>query len=115
MSYLKTFTIPNCDELRIRYFSEGEYLTPAAEKTITAEKDIAEVLALLATLPESGDIKMSMAPVPILQIDFFYQQENIGSIEFFNGLLKLLNNAFALAQQDEEKALYALLMAALEH
>ena len=107
--YLESFQVRECDRIRIDSRKKMSDRRPSASKEVAEARDVGDVLALLARLPEKGEESIKMGDVPVLEAHLFLAGKELGHFAFFNRRLKAPDTAFYSKAPDEEGMLLSLL------
>jgi hypothetical protein len=107
--YLESFKVQECDAIRLDFRKRMSDAKPKTSREIADARAIAEILALLARLPETGEEMIKMGDVPTLEAHLFLAGKEHGHFTFFRDRLKAPDTAFYSTAPDEEGMLLALL------
>ncbi|MBT1689708.1 hypothetical protein [Dawidia soli] len=118
LTYVTSFKVATPEKIVLeQYASISGEGTEAPQKTveITDGAALAEIVALVNKLPDSGQIMVKWAEVPVLRVKLVYA-EGSQYFSFFQQSVKTpATNFYAGKKPAEEKQLYDLLAAKLAH
>ncbi len=114
--YLKSFQLSDCDKINISAFnkmSDQQTGIPApTQLDITDPQIIKNILALLASLPDEGDIMIKMGDASLLVVTL-YTKTQIQHFHFYAERIKTPATSFYSESPKAEKQLYQLLISQL--
>ena len=110
MQYIETFKVKSCSRITINYYKNNTDARKGKKPKSceTYDKDvITEILSLLNTMPDKGDIMVSWGKVPVLEV---LLHDKNAYFSYYNRKIKTPSTSFYSNDPAEEKELYSLLL-----
>ncbi len=111
--YLETFRIKECDKAVIARKRKMSDPKPKVVKEVADKAVLAEILSLLARLPEEGEEMIKIGDVATIDVRLFLGSVEIGNFTYFEKRIKAPDTAFYSNPPPEEAVLLSLLEALL--
>jgi hypothetical protein len=119
LAYVTSFKVATPEKVVLEQFAsisaEGANETPQKTVEITDAAALTEVVTLVNKLPDSGQIMVKWAEVPVLRVKLVYPEGPQYFLFFQQSVKTPATNFYAGKKPAEEKQLYDLLAAKLAH